>query len=208
MRRSLLLLSLMASPSALAQDRPALTPSRDVAVSYRVTNDGQPPSELRMSWLAARNLMRLDLPGGQGWIVLDKATNRAFMVTEAQRRIMDMPSSGVPTGLAPSPNARFTLEGRARVANTDCVNWRMEGQDQGARICMTSDGVMLRSESLDGPRSGVMEATTVTFAPQDGARFERPSGYQSLQLPPAAPGGGGMPRGTALPPPGLTAPPR
>ena len=206
MRSSLAMLFMAISNPAFAQDRPAITPGRDVSVTYRIMADGQAPAEFRMSWLAARNLMRVDLPGGQGWIVLDRATNRAFMVTDAERRIMEMTGSNLPTGMAPDPAARFTREGRLRVAQTECVNWRMESRAQSARICLTSDGVMLRSESLDGPRAGLMEATAMQLTAQDPSRFERPAGYQSLQLPSGRPGDGGMPRGTALPPPGLTAP--
>lgn len=203
-----LLAVLLAGP-ALAQDRPQLLPTRDVTVTYRVVVQGQPPGEMRLSWLVARNLMRMDMPGGQGWMVLDTNAGTAFMVMDAQRMVMDIPASGVPGGVAPNPNARFTREGPARIANTECVNWRMEDQGQSARICLTREGVALRTESLGGARadSSVMEATAVTFAPQDAARFQRPAGYQGLQLPPAM-GQGGMPRGTALPPPGLMPPGR
>lgn len=206
----LLLLLAMAVP-AVAQDRPAITPARDVAVTYRVTVEGQPPGDMRMTWLAARRLMRMDMPGGPGWIVLDAGAGNAFMVMEAQRMVMDMPATGVAARMAPRPDARFTREGPARIANTDCVNWRVAEPGQSTRLCLTADGVMLRSESLsgDGPARGLLEATQVTFGPQDAARFQRPSGYQNLQLPPPAQiGAGGMPRGTALPPPGLNVPAR
>lgn len=213
-RRFPLLFLLLAGP-ALAQDRPQIIPTRDVAVTYRVSGEGQPAGEMRMSWLAARNLMRMDMPGGQGWAVVDMAAGSAFMAMDSQRMVMDMPATGVSGRMTPSASARFTREGHARIANTDCVNWRMEEQGQATRICMTGDGVMLRTESLggQGPSRGVMEATAIAFGPQDAARFQRPAGYQSLQLPPGMPqggpgGGGGMPRGTAIPPPGLTTPSR
>lgn len=208
------LLLICLSTPALAQDRPAITPTSDVAVTYRVSGEGQPAGEMRMSWLAARNLMRMDMPGGQGWIVVDMAAGSAFLANDAQRMVMEMPATGVSARMTPSVNARFTREGNARVANTDCVNWRMEEQGQAARVCMTADGVMLRTESLGapGPGRGVMEATSVAYGPQHAARFQRPTGYQGLQLPGlggGAPGAGqGMPRGTALPPPGLSPPGR
>lgn len=214
MKAALLAAILLAtSLPALAQERPAMFPTRDVAVTYRVTTEGQPPGEMRMAWLAARQLMRMDMPGGQGWIVMDAAGGSAFMAMEGQRMIMDMPASGVSARMMPKPNARFTREGPARIANTDCVNWRMEEQGQSTRLCMTADGVMLRTESLSGQGAGrgLLEATSITFGAQDAARFQRPAGYQSLQLPPGMSGaapGGGMPRGTALPPPGLTTPGR
>ncbi len=202
---------LAANLPAWAQDRPAMFPTRDVAVTYRVTAEGQPPGEMRMAWLAARQLMRMDMPGGQGWIVMDAAGGSAFMAMEGQRMIMDMPASGVSARMMPSATARFTREGPARIANTDCVNWRMEERGEITRLCMTADGVMLRTESLSGlgPGRGLLEASSISFGAQDAARFQRPAGYQSQQLPPGMSGaatGGGMPRGTALPPPGLIMP--
>jgi hypothetical protein len=208
----ILLVLALASP-ALAQERPALTPGRDVAVTYRVTAEGQPPGEMRMAWLAARRLMRMDMPGGQGFIVLDLGAGTAFMAMAAQRMILDMPATPIAARMAPRPEARFTREGPARVAETNCVNWRVEDEGQAARICLTADGVMLRSETLTrsatGPVPGLLEATQVSFGPQEASRFQRPAGYQNLQLPPPAQiGAGGMPRGTAIPPPGLTMPGR
>lgn len=192
--------------SALAQDRPAITPTRDVSVAYRATGPGN-GAEMRISWLAANGLMRVDMPGGQGFMVADMRGNTpGFMVMEAQRMIMDVPVSQLPaTSMQPSASARFTREGTARIANTDCTIWRMEDQGRSGRACLTADGVMLRAEG-DG-RQGQIEATSVAYGPQDPARFQRPSGYQAFQMP-SGTSGGGMPRGTALPPPGVTPAPR
>jgi len=200
--------SLAALP-ALAQDRPTYMPTRDVSVAYRATGAGN-ATEMRISWLAASGLMRVDMPGGQGFMVANPRGNApGFMVMEAQRMIMDVPTSQLPAaGMQPSASARFTREGTARIANTDCTIWRMEDQGHAGRACLTADGVMLRAEG-DG-RQGQIEATSVSYGPQDPARFQRPSGYQTFQMPAGVPGapGGGMPRGTALPPPGMTPPGR
>lgn len=211
-----LLLAVSVIPGARAQERPTATPTRDVSVTYRTSGQENVPganSEMRISWLAARKLMRMDLPGGVGWILVDAQAGSGIMVMEAQRMIMNMPAGRMPPGsMGPSQTAQFTREGPARVANLDCVNWRVEERGETSRVCLTSQGVMLRAESLsDRPQSrGTLEATAVTFTAQDPARFERPTGYQSLQLPAGMPGGmppggaQGMPRGTALPPPGVT----
>lgn len=119
----LTLLLLAAAAPAWAQDHPALTPARAVAIPYRATTEGQPPGELHMSWLAARNLMRMDLLGDQVWIAVDRAAGSAFMLTEAQRMIMEMPASGASARMTRSANARFVREGNARFANTDFINW-------------------------------------------------------------------------------------
>lgn len=224
MRPSLLLAALLLAvsvvPGAIAQERPVAVPTRDVSVTYRASGQGNVPaalSEVRMSWLAARNLMRMDMPGGMGWLLVDLQAGTGIMVIEATRMIMNMPAGQLPPGgLGTSQTARYTREGPARIADLDCVNWRVEERGEAARVCLTSQGVLLRAESLnDRPElRGTLEATAVSFAAQDAARFQRPAGYQSLQLPAGIPGGmppggaQGMPRGTAIPPPGMTTPPR
>lgn len=208
----LILAALLTAGAATAQTRPTVTPTRDVAVTYRASGQGA-ASEIRMSWLPARNLMRMDMPGGQGWMLVDTNAGTGFMVMEAQRLIMDLPRNQMPTpGITPSQNARFTREATARIANTDCINWRVQDQGEDARICLTADGVMLRAESLSGQAAGrgMLEATAVAYGAQDPARFQRPAGFQTFQLPAGiAPGPGqNLPRGTALPPPGVTIPGR
>ena len=209
----LTLAALLLTGPALAQTRPTATPTRDVAVSYRASGQGA-AADIRMSWLPARNLMRMDMPGGQGWMLVDTSAGTGFMVMEAQRMVMDMPRNQMPTpGITPGASARFTREGAARVANLECTNWRVEDQGETARICLTADGVMLKAESLSGQAAGrgALEATSVTYGAQDPARFQRPAGFQAFQMPAGLPpgvGGPNMPRGTALPPPGVTIPGR
>ncbi|MDB5416493.1 MAG: hypothetical protein JWR10_4828, partial [Rubritepida sp.] len=193
----------LAAQPALAQDRPAYMPTRDVSIAYRANSDGTagvPPggTELRMSWLAARGLIRVDLPAGQGWMIIDTRSGEpGFLVMEAQRMMMDLPRGQSPVAsMTPSATARFTREDTARVANLPCTNWRMEDQGQTSRICLTSDGVMLRAESLTGGAARArLEATAVTFGTQDAARFQRPAGYQTFQMPAGLPGSPGVPGG-------------
>ena len=216
MRYQLALITLLLSAqSALAQERPTVIPTRDVSVAYRA-NSPAGDVEMRMSWLAARGMMRVDLPTGVlGWMLVDLRGGSALMVMEAQRMVMDVPAGQIPPGATGgSPNARYTREAGAgaRIAGQDCINWRVEDQGETARVCLTREGVMLRAESLSGQANarGTLEATAVTFGAQDPARFQRPAGYQTFQMPAGLPPGllQGMPRGTALPPPGVGAPGR
>lgn len=185
---------------ALAQDRPQAFPTRDVAVTYRAP-DGA--GEVRMSWLAARGLMRMDMPGGQGWMVLSpQGGGSGFIVMQAQRMVMDLPPAQAAEArrMTPGPNARFTREGTDRVANTPCTVWRVQDGRESGRVCMTADGVTLRAEDANQPGNR-LEATAIAYGPQEAARFQRPQGFQSFQMPPGM--SDMMQRGTALPPPGL-----
>lgn len=205
MRLAPLAALLLAWP-AWAQERPLLVPTRDVSVAYRASGreEGR-AAEMRMSWLVARGLLRVDL-GGQGYLVTDTRGANGFMVMEAQRLVMELPAGQNPTGNALlRENARYTREGTDRVAGLGCTNWRVEVEGQTNRVCITADGIMLRAATAGGRNGeGVLEAVSVTPGPQDPARFERPAGFGAFQPRGRAnPGGEVPPRGSALPPPGV-----
>lgn len=220
MRHAIIALSLLAAP-VLAQDRPPIMPTRDVSVAYRVSGEGA-PTEMRMSWLTAQGLMRVDMPGGPGgaggFMVVNAQAGSGFMAMPQMRMLMELPAGagGVSNFARASQTARFTREGNDRVANTPCTIWRVEDRGDAARICTTADGVTLRASSGGGQSGrGSMEATLVEYGAQDAARFARPQGFQVMQMPGGAPGAGGAPpaapggsfpgpRGSALPPPGVT----
>ncbi len=197
-------LALAALPAA-AQERPPAHPTRDVTVTYRF--EGGPPGvpaggEMRLSWLQAEQKMRMDPPGGQGWIVTDTRTGTSFMVQDQARMVMQMPRDpAMPDPSQPPPGTTFTRGGTETLLGHRCTVWTMKGEMGEGEACVTDDGVMLRSRgSAQGGPAGGMVATQVTFGPQDPARFRAPQGYQTMQMP-GMPGGGG-PSGPGGPPPG------
>nr|WP_256476180.1 DUF4412 domain-containing protein [Siccirubricoccus soli] len=149
-----------------------------------------------MSWLVAEQKLRVDMPGGMGWSLVDETAQKMFMVMEAQRMVMEMPLHGpqgqiIPT--SPPASARFTRLGTATVAGVRCTNWRYEDGGNRGEGCITDDGVMLRSQGSYQGHAGGVEATQVTYAAQDPARFRLPQGYQAMQMPGQMPGGMGAP---------------
>jgi hypothetical protein len=178
---------------ALAQERPQLFPTRDVAVTYRVTGAraqaGLPA--MTISWLAAQQTMRMDM-GGMGYLVADHRAQRGFMVMEQMRMLMDIPMEQANTGLP--TRGQFSRTGSDTVAGHACNVWNFQdGNDRGT-ACVTADGVMLRAQGTSGGESGSMEATRVAYGAQDPARFRRPQGYQTMQMPQGMPQGmPGMP---------------
>jgi hypothetical protein len=197
------LAALLLLPAPLAaQTRPALAPPRDLAVTYRAAEGG----EIRLAHRAAERLTRLDLPGEQGWLVLG-ATGAGFLALPAQRLLLELaPGQDSGRGLLPAPGARALREGQDRVAGQPCTVWRVEDAGAPVRLCLTEAGVPLRAEPVGRPAARI-EAVSVQEAPQDPARFRRPEGFAAQPAPRGAPGSAsGLPRGTALPPPGLTLP--
>lgn len=176
--RGLVIAALLAAAPAAAQQAPLLVPSRDVAITYRGTG-GADQVTITMAWLAARKMVRMEMPG-VGWSVANHGTTppSGFIVMEEARRVMDMPAQVLNRQVGAPLDARFVREGSDRVAGTACTIWRYQsGADEG-RLCMTADGIMLRSQGSFAGQSGGMEATQVAYGPQDPSRFEVPQGYQ------------------------------
>lgn len=188
MRRGLALAALLLAAPAVAQDQPPLTPTRDVAVTYRQIAGGGPQGmpPIIIAWNAAAGLMRSEVPG-MGWTVMDLRAGRGFMVMEQMRMVMDMPAGQAPQLPGQSSKASFRREGTATIAGLPCTIWFVQDGPSQGRSCITDEGVMLRAEGTHHGQSGGMEATQVSFAPQDPARFQRPPGYQSLQGMPGMP---------------------
>jgi hypothetical protein len=102
---------------ALAQELPRLFPSRDVAVTYRVSGAG-PMQEVTMAWAAAPRLMRVELPG-MGYTIADFAGQKGFMVMQMpQLMVMDIPMAQAASHVRALESARFTKlgAGLARIA--------------------------------------------------------------------------------------------
>lgn len=190
---------------AAAQDRPPLHPTRDVSISYRFEGAAPqgipaPAGEMRLSWLNAEQKMRMDPPGGQGWMVTDTRSGTSFMVQDQARMVMQMPrDASMPAPGLPPPGMTFTRGGTETLLGYRCTVWTMKSPDGDGEACVTDDGVMLRSRGTVQGHTGGMVATQVTYAAQDPARFQAPQGYQSMQMPGAPGGPGGPGRAPATP---------
>jgi hypothetical protein len=149
-----------------------------------------------MLWSAATRMMRMNLPGGAGFMVADHQNQRGFMVMEQMRTIMDVPMAQAAGVQRDFETARFTRGGTEKIAGNDCTVWRYQGASQSGEACITADGVMLRAQGAAQGQQGRMEAVRVVFAPQDAGLFRRPQGYQTMQMPQGMPQGmgGGSPR--------------
>jgi hypothetical protein len=179
--------SLLAAP-VLAQGAPAnMTPTRDVSVTYRVSGlPGVQGDEMRMAWSISDGKQRIDPPGGMGWMLIDRRAGSAMMVMDAQRMVMTLPAQAAASMTqSMPPDARFTRKGTARVAGQSCTEWDVTMPDMRSTVCMTDDGVMLRSQ-MELPQNGGtsrMEATEVRYGAQEAGRFQVPQGYQPMQMP-------------------------
>jgi hypothetical protein len=187
MTRLALVLAALAAP-ALAQSPAAIWPTRDVVVTF------DPPAQtggpdMRVAFSAGGQLARMDV-GPQGFGIIDYKGRQMTMVMPEQRMFMVMTlPDDLPAGTDMS-NHDFVRLGTRTVAGTGCTDWRVTprtGQPgQEAVVCLTDDGVMLRSE-VSGAQSFVTEAKEVRYGALDPSLFRVPDGFQKLEM------AGGMP---------------
>lgn len=196
---------------ALAQDRPPDVPTRDVTATYRVEGGppGAGPQTIRMSYKVNGDRMRID-EDHVTYTIMDGASRRTYVVNVPEKAYFQVPFDPDQERGALPPGTKFTRMGTDTVAGLPCTIWRAQIDSSTSSACITSDGVMLRSEQ-PGPEGAVerLVATSVEYGPPPDSLFQPPAGYTRVQAPPMGPGGmpggagpgapgGGMPGG---PPP-------
>jgi hypothetical protein len=189
--------------AATAQDRPPVSPTRDVTITYKVLGRQGAPT-VQMSHNAASGLMRIDTPQMGGYAIIDRARKMSTMVMAQMRMYMEISAAQAPIGASPlsEDDARFTRKGTETIAGATCILWDVATPKGTGNACITADGAMLRFRTMAGDG---LEATQVTYAPVPAANFAVPEGFQKMDMP-AGGGmaGGGMPGGGMAP--GMGAP--
>ncbi|HEX4261493.1 MAG TPA: DUF4412 domain-containing protein [Acetobacteraceae bacterium] len=180
------LLAAAATPlsPAGADAAPALLPTHDAALSYRVTDarDGR-TMLLRAYVKGGAGLVRLDLDGAPGYAILDRPAARVTVVMPAAHGYLEMAiGTAADRFLAQAQGMRFRRIGQARVAGLPCTDWSVRdptGSGAGD-ACITADGLVLRAHGGDQGVNGSLIATSVQEAAQPAALFAVPEGYALL----------------------------
>ncbi len=199
MRPTLPLLAVLltgASGLAWAQDRPLVSPTRDVTITYKVLGrEGVP--QMQMSHGAASGLMRIDMTEMGGFAIIDRKRKLSTMVMERMRIFMEVSAADDPKGQSaigpagmPEDNATFTRKGTETVAGESCVVWDVASPLGEGMACVTADGAMLRYRTKGGDG---LEAVKVSYAALPADRFTVPAGFQKMDMPTMG-GGAGAPQ--------------
>jgi len=190
-KTTLLALTLATLPMlASAATPPAnLTPTTDVAVTYAVHAPGKPAGSMLVAWKADSGKVRVESLAFPGWLLLEPREQRASMIIEAQRAVVQMPPEVAVRG-APhlAADAVLTEAGTDTVAGLPCTLWNYESASEGTgTLCVTEGRLMLRTVAKTHSGEEIrIEAQTVSTGPQDAARFTVPDGY-AVVTPNAAP---------------------
>ena len=181
---------------AWAEDRPPLAPSRDVVVAYRLSAPGAPPTEVRMEVRSGAAAMRFDMPD-QTYLLVDLASRGVALVVPAEQTVLLLPwEAGPQQQFTLDPRMKFTRKGADTVAGLRCAVWDVLLDRARGTVCVTDDGVMLRSQGRN-----LIEATSVIYGTLNLGDFEPPLWYDRMS---AAPTPSPTPSPPLAPPPAPT----
>ena len=186
LRRMLLIgvLAIAALPwsisGALAQQRPAYFPTRDVMVTYRITGRAaRDVRQLKVRYTAATQRMRVETDDmGMGYLLVDPRAHTARMVVPSVGQFVDVPlGRDRRAAMLFSDRLNFIRRAPDRTAGLGCTWWDVQGGRDTARACITEDGVILRAEGRGGDVAGSgLEAIRVDFGAQPERMFDLPRG--------------------------------
>ncbi len=180
-------LALALTPAA-APDRPALVPSREASVLYRVVSADTAAVEVRVTSDAGGSPMRLDLPD-RTYMLVDQAAQRISVVVPDEQMVLDVPyQEGLQTHFQLNDRMRFTRRAPGTVAAVRCTTWEVAVDNARGKMCISDDGILLRSFGLDGAgRGNLIEAVSVSFAPAAAGEFVPPAHFRHMAATPNGP---------------------
>lgn len=187
-RRALAGIAIVITVSAAAPDRPALVPSREASVLYRVTNADAAPIEVRVTTAASGSPMRLDMPD-RTYMLVDPAAHSMAMVVPDEQMVVELPyQDGPQTHFQLSDRMRFTRRVPGTVATVRCTTWDVAIDKARGTMCISDDGIMLRSSGVDeAGRRNLIEALSVSYAPAPADEFMVPPDFSRMIATPNGP---------------------
>jgi hypothetical protein len=172
----------VASLSFSGEYHPQTAPTRDVDITYRITQPGLPVIIERRRWLASRHLRRVDGPD-KSTTIFDQSSGELTLLNAANHtyRMLQGPAA---KRMSPEEGTALQRGSGSNIAGFTCVDWSWMDDTEVHTACLTPDGVLLRL-IIDGQI--VAEARSVLYAPQSPDLFEVPPGYQPALAPEGGP---------------------
>jgi len=157
-------------------------------VLYRMTQAGTAPVEVRITTRAGGSPMRIDMPDG-AYMLVDQAAHSMALVVPTEQMVMDLPfQAGPQAQFQLNERMRFTRKSVDTVATVHCTNWDVVLDKARGMMCISGEGVMLRSSGQDeAGRRSLIEAISVSFAPAVAAEFTPPADFDRMIATPNGP---------------------
>ena len=164
-----------------ATDRPQLLPSRDAVLGYRLAPGAGETIDVRVSLQAGGAALRIDLPD-HSYMVATPPNKQLVLVVPLEQTAMDLPWADGPQPLfLLDPRMRFTRKGEATVAGQRCTIWDTVLDRVRSTVCVTADGIVLRSQSQDAAgRRNLIEAFILRYQALVESDFAIPAEFERL----------------------------
>ncbi len=174
--------------------QPPLLPTREASVLYRISTRDNQVIEVRITTLPDAVAMRIDMPD-RTYMLVNQAEHRMAMVVPEELMVMDLPyQAGVQDQFLLNSRMKFTRRGVDTVATVRCTSWDVLLDGSHAVVCVTDEGVLLRSVSVDADgKRNTIEAISVSYTPAPASDFLPPQGFDHMAGPGGLGGGGAGP---------------
>lgn len=174
---------LLASFPVWADEAPLVRPSRDVVVQYRViakmrTALRPPAAPIRIHFARQGTLLRVEIGDARTWLIADRVKGTMTNVSPSDQAYNEVPYDAATFEVFEAKETTFRKTGTDTVADTPCVTYQAVTKGVSSDICLTEDGVLLRSKSASARED--YEAVSVSYAPRPAWLFEIPKGYHKV----------------------------
>lgn len=171
------------------QDHPTLSPQRDVVVTYRFQvgqrNIDLEPShmkQVKVSFSAAGNHLRIDQIGGVGITILDRPAQKVTLINKEQKSYVQFfPQHGIHNPFMLDIAMIYKPSDMATIAGYPCRQWDIDTGRGKARACVTEDGIILSETGSDADGVyGKLEAIEVAYKDIPSSEFEPPADFYKI----------------------------
>jgi hypothetical protein len=173
----------VASPVHAGEQQPQTVPTRDVDITYQITQPGLQMITDRRRLLADQHLRRVDGPDGSATIF--DLSRGELTLLNGFNHTYRMLQGAATKRMSPPRGVELKRGGEFIIAGAACIDWSWMDDVELHTACLTSDGVLLRLR-IDGKIA--VEARSVLYARQPPQLFEVPPGYTPALAPEGVPG--------------------
>jgi hypothetical protein len=171
---------------AAAQPAPAVTPLRDVVVTYRL--DGEAPAALpgglsgpvTLFWDAAGQRLRAEADGRTQIALIDLRARSGQAIDTALRIVLPLRIRARDLQPLMLDGVRLQPRGKERVAGLACSTYAFNSAQGPGTVCLTPDGVPLRGEGRVSGKPGRFTALQVRYSDLPADLFVVPPGYIAI----------------------------
>jgi len=187
-------LPLVGQSPAPTLDKPVMQPLRDVVVTYRFMDTGDPTDTapertITVNWAKNGALMRVQIEGEHTYGVFNRTTGRMMMVLLDQRAYIEQPFDPKrQTGFSVPPGLPLVRGDTSLVSGDACTLWHAKPGYGETSLCITNEGVLLSAKASNLDDRGSLVAISVIYSPQPATVFEPPPGFRKLVITPSAVG--------------------